>query len=239
MSFIKKLVRNIVLREKASPKKFVAYLRRKGVRVGENVRFFSPSHTLVDLTYPWLLSIGSHVTIAHGVVILTHDGAWLSLKRCPECLGSICGGQAPVTIGNNVFIGVNAIITKGVTIGDNVIIGVGSVVTKNCDSNCVYAGVPAKKIMTTEEYYLKRKAIQFAEARELALHYRKVFNQEPPKEIFREYFMLFCDDSEVEKTDVFLSKMQECLNPDDSFKYLQNTPPMFPDYESFLEACYK
>lgn len=33
-----------------------------------------------------------------------------------------------------------------VTIGDGVVIGTGSVVTKDCDSNCLYAGVPARKI---------------------------------------------------------------------------------------------
>lgn len=45
------------------------------------------------------------------------------------------------------IIGRNAIILKGVTIGNNVIIGAGAVVTKDCDSNSVYAGVPALKFV--------------------------------------------------------------------------------------------
>ena len=60
-------------------------------------------------------------------------------------------------IGNNVFIGVNAVITRGVTIGNNVIIGAGSVVVKDCQANSVYAGNPAKRIMSLDAFYEKRK----------------------------------------------------------------------------------
>jgi acetyltransferase-like isoleucine patch superfamily enzyme len=52
----------------------------------------------------------------------------------------------PVTIGDDVFIGANSIILKGVTIGDRVIIGAGSVVTKNIASDEVWAGNPARLI---------------------------------------------------------------------------------------------
>ena len=236
---IKKLIRKLVLREKADQKSFASYLKKRGVEIGENVRFFSPSKTLVDLTYPWLLSIGSNVVVAHGVVILTHDGAWLSLKRTPEFKGAICGGQAPVRIGNNVFLGVNAIVTKGVTIGDNVIIGVGSVVTKDCESNSVYAGVPAKRIMSIEEYYQKRREAQFSEAKQLVLRYYDVFAIKPPKEMLMEYFMLFCNVDEALENPVFAKKMNECLNIEDSIKFMKNNPPMFESYDDFLAACFK
>lgn len=49
----------------------------------------------------------------------------------------------PIKIGDNVFIGNNVIILKGVTIGDNSVIGAGSVVTKSCDNNSIIAGNPA------------------------------------------------------------------------------------------------
>ncbi len=235
---IKKLIRNLVLKEKASPARFAQYLKNKGVKIGENVRFFSPSNTLVDVTYPWLLSIGDNVTVAHGAVILTHDGAWLSLKRCPECRGSISGAQAPVTIGNNVFIGVNAIITKGVTIGDNVIIGVGSVVTKDCLPDSVYAGVPAKRIMSTEEYFKKRQAVQFDEAKAMALKYKEVFGTNPDIHVFKEYFMLFSTAEEASQIPKFRSEMEECMNYDDTVSYMNANPPMFNSYEEFLSACY-
>jgi len=54
--------------------------------------------------------------------------------------------SAPVTIGNNVYVGARVIILKGVTVGDNVVIGSGSVVTRNLESNAIYAGNPAKLI---------------------------------------------------------------------------------------------
>ncbi len=53
--------------------------------------------------------------------------------------------KGPVHIGNNVFMGENAIIISCL-IGDNVIIGASSVVTKDLPSNCMAAGNPAKII---------------------------------------------------------------------------------------------
>jgi maltose O-acetyltransferase len=49
---------------------------------------------------------------------------------------------APVTIGNNVWIGGGTVVLPGVTIGDNTTIGAGSVVTKSIPANCVAAGNP-------------------------------------------------------------------------------------------------
>ena len=49
-----------------------------------------------------------------------------------------------ITIGDNVWIGVNVFIKEGINIGDNVIIGAGAVVTKDIPSNCFVVGVPAK-----------------------------------------------------------------------------------------------
>ncbi|WP_039839569.1 sugar O-acetyltransferase [Paenibacillus sonchi] len=66
-----------------------------------------------------------------------------------------------ITIGNNVWIGGNAIINPGVTIGHNVVIGAGSVVTKDIPDNVIAAGSPCRVIREiTEEdrkYYFKDK----------------------------------------------------------------------------------
>ena len=54
----------------------------------------------------------------------------------------------PVHIGNNVWIGMGAIILKGVTIGDNSVVGAGAVVTQNVPTNVVIAGNPARVVKT-------------------------------------------------------------------------------------------
>jgi acetyltransferase-like isoleucine patch superfamily enzyme len=58
---------------------------------------------------------------------------------------------APVIIGNNVWIGMNATILKGTIIGDNSVVAAGSVVTKSVPPNTVVAGNPAVAIKTFEQ----------------------------------------------------------------------------------------
>lgn len=235
---LKKYIRRLILGAKADSEVFAAYLRKKGVQLGEHVRFFSPRTTHVDVTFPWLLSIGDHVSITHGVIILTHDYAWSVMKRHPDFRGEIMGAMSPVRIGNNVFVGMNAVITRGVTVGDNVIIGAGSVVTSNCDSDSVYAGNPARKIMTIQEFHEKRSQKQFDEAKKLAQVYFEKYGKRPPMEAFWEYFMLFMTADEAKNVKVFRQQMETGYNYEDTVAYMQGKTPMFEGYEAFLDACY-
>lgn len=239
LKWIRQLVRNAVFREKASIEKYAAYLKKCGVQIGENVRFYSPESALVDMTCPWLISIGDNALIARGVTILTHDFVGALVKRHPKSKGRLLGSQGPVKIGKNVFIGANVVITKGVTIGDYVAIGAGSVVTSNCESYSIYAGNPAKKIMTLAEYHARREKKQFSEARTLAIEYKNLFGVNPPMEVFREYFQLFCTAEEAEKIAPFRAMMDEGGSFEDCYLYMQNHLPMFNGYEAFLEACYR
>lgn len=56
------------------------------------------------------------------------------------------GMASPVTIENNVWLGVNVTVLKGVSIGENSVVGAGSVVTRNIPANVVAAGNPCKVI---------------------------------------------------------------------------------------------
>lgn len=239
MKMIRKTVRNLILGEKADSRRYVDFLRKKGVKVGEHVRFYSPLHTFVDLSAPWLLTIGDNVSITHGVVILTHDYAWSVVKGHPDSRGEILGAQAPVTIGSNVFIGMNAVITRGVTIGDHVIIGAGSVVTKDCESGWVYGGNPAGKLQTLAQFREKRQKAQFAEAKQLARVWRDRYGRDPAPEVFSEYFPLFCTGREAADNPVFRRQMETGGTFRACLEWMEEQGPRFDGFEAFLAACYE
>lgn len=54
------------------------------------------------------------------------------------------GEPRPVNIGDNVWLGVNVTVLKGVTIGENTVIGAGSLVVKDIPANVIAAGNPCK-----------------------------------------------------------------------------------------------
>ena len=111
-----------------------------------------------------IVSIGqetgmSNVSIysAKGVTIGAHTKIGGSVKIYDTDFHSLCyedrmdretdhPKMAEVKIGNNVFIGANTIVLKGVMIGDRSIIGAGSVVTKNIPEDEIWGGNPAKFI---------------------------------------------------------------------------------------------
>ncbi len=60
--------------------------------------------------------------------------------------------KGPIVIGDNVWIGMNAIVLPGVKIGNNVVIAANSVVTKDIPSNSIAGGVPCKVIKQKAPY---------------------------------------------------------------------------------------
>lgn len=232
----KEQIKKIVLGKRYDSNTYIDYLRSLGMLIGADCTIYVPSKTIIDEQYPWMITIGNHVRITEGVKILTHDYAWSVLK---SDIGVICGASGTVRIGNNVFIGMNTIITRNVEIGDNVIIGAGSVVTSNCDSNSVYAGVPAKRIMSIDDYCEKRTKVQFAEARKLAIEFYNRYGKHPEKEVFHEYFMLFETAEEAQKNDVFRKKIALCQNGLDTVEYMSAHKAMFSSYDEFIEKCFE
>lgn len=95
------------------------------------------------------VKIGSHCKIGGNVRIFDHDFHALNceIRRKRETDEDI--RSRPVDIGDDVFIGTNSIILKGVKIGNGAVIGAGSVVTSNVPQGATAAGNPAKIIQQT------------------------------------------------------------------------------------------
>ena len=102
------------------------------------------NNSLVDSLVPEFVEIGDNFISAPGSIILSHDASLLSQYKEYRVQKTV--------IGDNVFLGANAVVLAGVSIGDGAIIGAGSVVTTNVKKNAVMAGNPAKQISTVEEY---------------------------------------------------------------------------------------
>jgi acetyltransferase-like isoleucine patch superfamily enzyme len=126
------------------------YAKAIGVKIGHNCRIY----TTVWGTEPFLIDLGNNVTITYGVKFITHDGS--------ACLATDENGRRylykPISIGDNVFIGMDSIIMPGVKIGNNVVVAAGSVVTKSIPDGLVVAGVPAVAIEKFEK--LKDKMLR-------------------------------------------------------------------------------
>ncbi|WP_308796729.1 acyltransferase [Agromyces silvae] len=88
------------------------------------------------------LTIGEGCDISSGVHIYTHSSA----MRCVSGRAYPDVDRAPVTIGDRVFIGANAVVNMGVTIGDESIIGAGAVVTADVPPRSVVVGVPGRVV---------------------------------------------------------------------------------------------
>jgi len=84
------------------------------------------------------ISIGRHCLIGDGVKMFDTD--------FHEIEEGAAVNTAPIKIGDNVWIGREALLMPGVEIGDHSVIGARSVVTKSIPARVVAAGVPAKPI---------------------------------------------------------------------------------------------
>lgn len=93
------------------------------------------------------IQIGNNVKIGANVTIMDGD-AHLDDPRS--------GTPRPIYIEDNVWVGANCIILKGVTIGKGSLIGAGSVVTKSIPSGVVAAGNPCRVIRELEENVLSK-----------------------------------------------------------------------------------
>lgn len=88
------------------------------------------------------LVIGEDCMLSNSIMIRTDDGHGIFNRSTRELLNDF----QPVVIENHVWIGNGARVNKGTRIGTGTVLGGLSVAAKTLEPNCVYAGVPARKL---------------------------------------------------------------------------------------------
>lgn len=136
-----------------------AWIVGRKARLGQNVMI----DELVRIDKPERLEVGSQSFVGRGSFI--HAGGGVKIGRdvligpgvkiwsADHCFGDRSrpireqGHEfAEVVIGDDVWIGVDCVILKGVTIGSGAVVGAGSVVTKNVEALKIVVGVPARVV---------------------------------------------------------------------------------------------
>lgn len=162
----------------------VAYSKSLGVRIGEKCNLIDDPRKIFG-SEPWLIKVGNHVRITFGVRIFTHEGAIWTARGIDSKYENFSTYQ-PVTIGNNVTIGMYSIIMPGVTIGDNVIIGSHSVVTRDINSNTIVAGVPAKQISEMKSFMKKMNQRELFDILNCSQNEKRLFLKQKHPEWFED-----------------------------------------------------
>ena len=91
------------------------------------------------------VTIGSHVNLAQGITVtaLNHN-----FEETGKRIDQQGVSTNPVVIGDDVWIGANAVVLPGVTIGSHCVVAAGAVVTKDVPTHTLVGGIPAKIIKT-------------------------------------------------------------------------------------------
>ena len=145
---IKNISSNI--KKRINPSK---YWMERGLNAGNNLDI----HPSVSFgSEPYLIRLGNNVRITKNVQFITHDGGVIVIRNLIEEFkdADLFG---TIQVGDNVHIGVNAVIMPGVKIGSNCIIGCGAIVTRDIPCNSVAVGCPARVIETISEYVEKNR----------------------------------------------------------------------------------
>lgn len=134
-------------------------LRFYGFKINGTPRFIAKSAKFDDFN---LITLGDRLVVSSNVIFLTHDYSYttglISIGDKPKTDIGILG---PISIGSNVFIGMNSILLPGTTIGNNVIVGAGSVVRGKIPDNVVISGNPAIIISDIQSHTEKLKLKEY------------------------------------------------------------------------------
>jgi len=89
------------------------------------------------------LALGAHVLIGPNAVLVTSQHQWTDPALPIVLQGHRVG---PVSIGDDVWVGANVVITPDVTIGTGAVVAAGAVVTADVPPYAIVAGVPAHAV---------------------------------------------------------------------------------------------
>lgn len=120
---------------------------KAGLNAGKGVEIVGRSNFGSE---PYLITLEDYVRVSFGVTFITHDGGTWVFRDLPKYQKVFKYGR--IHVGERTFIGCKSIIMPGVTIGKRCVIGAGSLVTKDVSDGMVACGVPARMVMTVEEY---------------------------------------------------------------------------------------
>lgn len=227
-----KIFRKIRFGYRSSSEEFIKHLRANGCSIGKGVHFFDPIRCTIDPVRLDYISIGDYTKITSNFTMLAHDYSFSCLIHTH---GEILppGGEY-TSIGSNCFIGMNTTVLKGVTIGDNSIIGANSVVTHDLPGNGVFAGSPAKFIMSLDDYYSRRKAAFKDDALRHAAHFEKNYNRKPTVGEMGMYTLLFLDRTEENWEKYFKRFSFPGCDKNEVKSSFMNTKPEFGSLEELL-----
>lgn len=133
---------------KATPHEKAELMRGKFYFLGENVELY----TMDFGTEPYLISIHDNAVCAAGVKFINHDA---SVHRIAKKLGmqrDEIDKVGSIELYENCFIGAYSILMPNCSVGRNSIVAAGSIVTKRIPDNEVWGGVPARYIMSVDDY---------------------------------------------------------------------------------------
>lgn len=154
----------------------VRYAKWLGVRLQDDLVIYGTSYYMFS-TEPYLVTLGKNVFISVGAKFVCHDGSTLPFRKTIPDL-ELAG---EIKVGDNVFIGMEAMILKGVTIGSDCVIGARAVVTKDVPAGSIVAGNPARIVKSSAEFLEQAKSrslkIGHLYGREKVLAYKRIFNK--------------------------------------------------------------
>jgi len=110
----------------------------KSIIIGDNVFIGTKAEFNIRIS----ISVGSNSLIASGCRFIDHDHG----SKLGELIRTQAGPEKKIVLGEDVWLGCNVVVLKGVTIGNGAIVAAGAIVNKNIPAYEIWGGVPAKKL---------------------------------------------------------------------------------------------